>query len=153
MLTAARSARPQGGARPCILTRVIAGFLLVLGGGLVALGSHRDWLSVHLPGDGIAVLNVVGSRFGTAMLVFAALIVALGIARIARGYAEDRSLHLIASLGALAVVVLALVRICIFLVDHNLSLGSLSSYGRLDLKSGGYLLCLGVVVTVSSRLA
>ena len=132
---------------------MLAGFLLVLGGGLIALGARRDWLIAHLANNETATLNVWGSRFGNAVLVFAALIVVLGIARIARGYAKDMSLHRFASVASFAAIAVALARTGLFLVDHNLSIGSASSYSHLDIKLGIYLLFAGVAMTISSRLA
>ena len=132
---------------------MLAGALLVLGGGLVALGSRQDWLGLNLPHGGTASLDVLGSRFGNVMLVFAAVIIVLGIARIARGYAEDQALHRIATIAALAAVATALARAGLFLVDHNLSIGSPASYNRLDVKSGIYLLAGGAVLTACARLA
>jgi hypothetical protein len=132
---------------------MLAGVLLVLGGGLVAFGSRQDWLALNVPQGGTATLDVVGSRFGTGMLVFAAVIVALGVARIARGYAEDRSLHRVATIAALAAIAMALARTGLFLVDHNLSLGAAGSYSHLDVKSGIYMLAGGAVVTAVSRFA
>ena len=136
-----------------ILSRTLAGVLLVLGGGLVALGSRQEWLALNVPHGGTATLDVLGSRFGSGMLVFAALIVVLGIARIARGYAEDRTLHRIATTAALAAIAMALARVRLFLVDHNLSLGAAGSYSHLDVKRGIYMLVGGTVVTALSRFA
>ncbi len=87
------------------------------------------------------------------MLAFAALIVVLGIARIARGYAEDKSLHRIASVASFAAIAAALARAGLFLVDHNLSIGSTASYGHLDLELGVLMLLGGVAATLLSRLA
>jgi hypothetical protein len=132
---------------------VLAGFLLVLGGGLIALGSQRDWLTAHLAGNKSATLNVAGSRFSIAMLVFAALIIVLGFVRISRGYAKDVSLHKIASLASLAAVAAALARSGLFLADNNLAVSSPSSYGHLSLELGVYALAGGVISTLLSRLA
>jgi len=132
---------------------VLAGFLLVLGGGLIALGSQRDWLTAHLAGNESATLNVASSRFSLLILVFAGLIIVLGFVRVSRGFAKDASLHQIASLAALAAVAAALVRIGLFLADHNLAISSASSYGHLSLELGIYLMAGGVVTTLLSRLA
>ena len=136
-----------------ILLRVLAGFVLVLGGGLIALGSRQDLLTAHLAGNESATLNIAGARFGTAMLVFAALIVVLGVARIVRGYAKDPSVHQIASLASFAAVATILARTGLFLTDHNLSIGSPSSYGHLGLALGVFLVAGGVVLTFFSKLA
>ena len=48
-----------------ILSRTLAGVLLVLGGGLVALGSRQEWLALNVPHGGTATLDVLGSRFGS----------------------------------------------------------------------------------------
>jgi hypothetical protein len=133
--------------------RVLAGFLLVLGGGLIALGSRQDWLIAHLANNETATLNVAGSRFGNAMLVFAALIIVLGIARVVRGYAEDNSLHRIASIASFAAIATALARTGLFLTDHNLSIASTASYGHLDLELGVFMLLGGVAATLISKLA
>jgi hypothetical protein len=132
---------------------MLAGFLLVLGGGLIAFGSRQDWLIAHLANNETATLNVAGSRFGNAMLVFAALIIVLGIARIVRGYAEDKSLHRIASVASFAAIATALARTGLFLADHNLSIVSMASYGHLDLKLGVFVLLSGVAATLISKLA
>ena len=132
---------------------MLAGFLLVLGGGLIALGSQRDWLTAHLAGNESATLNVASSRFSLLILVFAGLIIVLGFVRVSRGFAKDASLHQIASLAALAAVAAALVRIGLFLADHNLAISSASSYGHLSLELGIYLMAGGVVTTLLSRLA
>lgn len=131
---------------------MLAGFMLIVGGGLVALGSHQDWLTASLPQNASATLNVVGTRYGTAMLVLAMLIAALGVARIARGYAEDRALHRVATVALLAAIALAFARTGLFMADHNLAIGSPGSYGHLDLRRGVYLMLLGAVTTISSRL-
>ena len=120
---------------------------------MIALGSRQDWLIAHLANNETATLNVAGSRFGNAMLVFAALIVVLGIARIARGYAKDESLHRIASVASFAAIVVALARTGLFLVDHHLSIISTASYGHLDLKLGVLMLLGGVSATLVSKLA
>lgn len=132
---------------------MLAGFLLVLGGGLIAFGSRQDWLIAHLANNETATLNVAGSRFGNAMLVFAALIIVLGIARIVRGYAEDKSLHRVASVASFAAIATALARTGLFLADHNLSIVSTSSYRHLDLKLGVFMLLGGVATTLVSKLA
>jgi len=132
---------------------VLAGFLLLLGGGLIALGSRQDLLTAHLAGNESATLNVAGARFGAALLVFAALIVTLGVARMVRGYAKDTSLHQIASLASLAAVATVLARSGLFLADHNLSITSPSSYGHLGLALGVYMLAGGVASTLLSKLA
>jgi hypothetical protein len=132
---------------------VLAGFLLLLGGGLVALGSRQDWLTVHLASNESATLNVASSRFGNAILAFGMLIMALGIARFVRGYAKDESLHKIALVAALGAVAIVLARTGLFLTDHNLSVGSPSSYGHLGLALGIYVLALGVVSTFLAKLA
>lgn len=132
---------------------MLAGFLLVLGGGLIAFGSRQDWLIAHLANNGTATLNVAGSRFGNTMLVFAALIIVLGIARIVRGYAEDKSLHRVASLASFAAIATALARTGLFLTDHNLSIVSTASYGHLDLKLGVFVLLSGIAATLVSKLA
>jgi hypothetical protein len=132
---------------------VLAGFLLVLGGGLIALGSRQDWFTVQLAGNESATLNIAGSRFGNAMLVFAALILVLGVARMVRGYAQDVSLHGIASLAAFATIATVLARTGLFLNDQNLSITSPSSYGNLGLQLGIYVLAGGVISTLLSRLA
>jgi hypothetical protein len=136
-----------------ILLRVLAGVLLVVSGGLIAFSSRQDWLVAHLGNNESATLNVAGSRFGTALLIFAMIIVGLGIARIARGYAKDNALHRIASVASLAAIALALARAELFLVDHNLSATSTASYKHLDLKLGVLTLLGGVIVTFLSRLA
>jgi hypothetical protein len=146
----AASARGQSSG---ILSRVLAGFLLVLGGGLIALGSRQDLLTAHLAGGESATLNVAGTRFGTALLVFAALIAALGVARIVRGYAKDAPLHQIAAVASLAAIATVLARAGLFLIDHNLSIGSPSSYGHLGLALGVYALAGGVVLTLISKLS
>lgn len=132
---------------------MLAGFLLVLGGGLIALGSRQDWLTVQLANNESATLNVAGSRFGNAMLVFAALIIALGIARIVRGFAKDASLHGIASLASFAAIATALARTGLFLTDHNLSISSPSTYSHLGLALGVYMLAGGVISTLLAKLA
>lgn len=132
---------------------MLAGVLLVLGGGLVALGSRQDWLALNLPHGDTATLDVIGSRFGNGMLVFAAVIIVLGIARVARGYAEDRALHRIAMVAALAAIAMALARTGLFLVDHSLSITAASSYTHLTIERGIYLLAAGTVVTAVSRFA
>ena len=105
---------------------MLAGFLLALGGALIALGSRQDWLTANLANNESATLNVAGTRFGTAMLIFAALLIALGVARVARGYAKDTSLHGYASLILFATVATALTRTGLLLSDHHLSLVSQS---------------------------
>ena len=132
---------------------MLAGFLLVLGGGLIALGSQRDWLTAHLAGNESATLNVTNSRFSILILIFAGLIIVLGFVRISRGYAKDASLHQVASLAALAAVAAALVRIGFFLADHNFAISSASSYRHLSLELGIYLMAGGVVTTLLSRKA
>ncbi len=136
-----------------ILLRVLAGFVLVLSGGIIALGSRQDLLTAHLAGNESATLNIAGTRFGTAMLVFAALIAALGVARIVRGYAKDPPLHQMASLVSLAAIATVLSRTGLFLADHNLSIVSPSSYGHLGLALGVFLVAGGVVLTFVSKLA
>ncbi|MGA9761778.1 MAG: hypothetical protein WBQ14_05085 [Gaiellaceae bacterium] len=132
---------------------MLAGFLLVLGGGLVALGSRQDLLTVHLAGNENSALNVAGSRFGTTLLIFAALIATLGAARIVRGFAKDASLHQIASFISVGVIATVLARGGLFLADHNLSITSPSSYGHLGLATGIYALAGGVVLTFVAKLA
>jgi hypothetical protein len=132
---------------------VLAGLLLVVGGGLIAVGAREDWLLVHVPRGGTMALNEAGSRFGNALLVFAALIVILGLVRIGRGFAEDRMLHRIAFYVSVAAIAAILVRSAIFLSDHDLSIGDLDSYQHVDLRLGVYLLAAGVVVTLVSRWA
>lgn len=147
---------------------MLAGFLLILGGGLIALSSQQDWLTVHLAGNqssGLnapgsrfagsksATLNVAGSRFGIAMLVFAAAILVLGFVRISRGYAKDQSLHQIATWTSIAAIAAALARIGLFISDHNLAITSTSSYGHLSLELGVFVLIAGVLSTLVSRLA
>jgi hypothetical protein len=132
---------------------VLAGFLLVLGGGLIALGSQRDWLTAHLAGNESATLNVTSSRFSVVMLLFAGLIIVLGFVRISRGFTTDVSLHQIAALASVAAVVAALVRTGLFLADHNLAISSTSTYGHLSIGMGAYLMAGGVVMTFLSRLA
>lgn len=130
---------------------MLAGVLLVLGGGLIAFGSRQDWLVANLP-NGKATLDVVNSSFGHALLFFAAVIAALGIARIARHYAQDRGLHRIASIVSLIAIATALVRFELFLSDKSLSLG-VGSYDHLEPRQGSYLLLGGVLVTICSRFA
>lgn len=132
---------------------MLAGFLLILGGGLIALSSQQDWLTVHLAGSKSATLNVAGSHFGIAMLVFAALILVLGFVRISRGYAKDASLHQIASWASIAAIAMALARIGLFMSDHSLAITSTSSYGHLSLELGVFMLIVGVISTLVSRLA
>ncbi|GEM_PF-1007736 len=147
---------------------MLPGFLLILGGGLIALGSQQDWLTAHLAGNqsaGLnaagsrfagnqsATLNSAGSRFGIAMLVFAALILVLGFVRISRGYAKDASLHQIASWASFAAIAMALARTGLFMSDHSLAITSTSSYGHLSLELGVYLLIAGFISTLVSRLA
>jgi len=96
---------------------VLAGFLLILGGGLIALGSQRDWLTAHLAGNESATLNVASSRFSIAMLILAGLIIVLGFVRVSRGYVTDVSLHQIAALASIAVVAAALIRTGLFFTD------------------------------------
>jgi len=134
-----------------ILPHVLAGFVLVLGGGLIAYSSRQDWLVANLP-PGKATLHMTGSHLGHALLFLGAVIIALGIARILRGYAEDRGLHRLATIVSLVAIVTALVRFELFLSDQTLSLG-FGSYGRLDLRSGSYLFLSGVVLTFCSRFA
>jgi hypothetical protein len=132
---------------------VLAGFLLILGGGLIALGSRQDLLTAHLAGNDNPALNVAGTRFGTALLGFAALIMVLGVARIVRGFAKDALLHQIASFLSVGAIAIVLARGGLFLVDHNLSITSPSSYGHLGLAIGIYALVGGVVLTFVSKLA
>lgn len=132
---------------------MLAGFLLVLGGGLIGLGSQRDWLTAHLAGNESATLNVTSSRFSVAMLLLAGLIIVLGFIRVSRGYSKDVSVHQIASLASFAAVAAALVRIGLFLADQNLAISSTSSYGHLSVGLGVYLMAGGVVATLLSRLA
>ena len=132
---------------------MLAGFLLALGGALVALGSRQDLLTAHLANNESATLNIAGTRFGTAMLVFAALMIALGVARVARGYAKDTSLHGYASLILFATVATALTRMELFLSDHHLSLVSPSSYGHLRLALGVYILAGGIISALLARSA
>lgn len=136
-----------------ILRLVLAGFLLILGGGLIGLGSQQDWLTANLAKNESATLNVAGSRFGNVLLLFAGLVIVLGFVRISRGYSEDSPLHQIASLASLAALVTALVRTWLFLVDHHLSVISTSSYGHLDLKLGVLMLLGGAATTFVSRFA
>ena len=98
-------------------------------------------------------LNVMSSRYSLLILVLAGLIVVLGFVRVSRGFAKDASIHKIASLAALAAVAATLVRIGLFMADHNLALGSASSYGHLSAELGLYLMAGGVVTTFLSRLA
>ena len=132
---------------------MLAGFLLILGGGLIALGSQRDWLTAHLAGNESATLNVASSRFSVAMLIFAGLIIVLGFIRVSRGYVKDASLHQIASLASLAAVAAALARTGLFLADHHLAISSASSYGHLSIELGVYMMAGGVATTFLSRLA
>lgn len=132
---------------------MLAGLLLLLGGGLIALGSRQDLLTAHLAGNESATLNIAGSRFGTALLVFAALIVTLGVVRMVRGYAKDASLHQIASLASFAAIAAVLARTGLFLTDHNLSIVSPSSYGHLGLALGVFAVAGGVALTLVSKLA
>jgi hypothetical protein len=132
---------------------VLAGFLLVLGGGLIALGSQRDWLTAHLAGNESATLNVASSRFNIVILIFAGLIIVVGFIRVSRGFAKDPPLHQVASLASIATVVAVLIRTAIFLGDQSLSIGSPSSWTHLDPALGIYLLAGGIVVTLASRLA
>lgn len=132
---------------------MLAGFLLVLGGGLIAWGSQQDWLTAHLAGNESATLNITNSRFSIAMLLLAGLIIVLGFVRVSRGYSKDVSVHQIASLASFAAVAAALVRVGLFLADQNLAISSTSSYGRLGIGLGVYLMAGGVVATLLSRLA
>ena len=132
---------------------MLAGFLLALGGALIALGSRQDWYTAHLANNESATLNIAGTRFGTALLIFAALIIALGVARVARGYAKDTSLHGIASLILFATVATALTRTGLFLSDHHLSLVSPSSYRHLSLALGVYMLAGGVISAFLAKRA
>jgi hypothetical protein len=132
---------------------VFAGLLLVLGGGLIALGSQRDWLTAHLAGNESATLNVASARFSIVMLIFAGLIIVLGFVRFSRGFSKDVSLHQIAALASAAAVVAALVRTGLFLADHNLALSSTSTYGHLSIGLGVYLMAAGVAATFLSRFA
>ena len=132
---------------------MLAGLLLLLGGGLIALGSRQDLLTAHLAGNESATLNIAGTRFGTALLVFAALIAALGVVRIVRGYAKDASLHQIAALVSLATIATILARGGLFLADHNLSVVSPSSYGHLGLALGVFVVAAGIALTLVSKLA
>ena len=132
---------------------MLAGFLLVLGGGLIALGSQRDWLTAHLAGNDSTTLNVASARFSVVMLLFAGLIIVLGFVRASRGLSRDMSLHQIATLASVAAVVAALIRTGLFLADHNLALSSTSTYGHLSIGMGAYLMAGGVVMTFLSRLA
>lgn len=132
---------------------MLAGFLLILGGGLIALGSQQDWLTAHLAGNGSATLNVASSRFNVPMLILAGLIIVLGFIRVSRGFSKDVSLHQIAALASFAAVAAALVRTGVFLADHDLAIGSTSTYGHLSIGTGVYLMAGGVVTTLLSRLA
>lgn len=132
---------------------MLAGFLLILGGGLIALGSQQDWLTADLAGNKSATLNVAGSRFGIAMLVFAAAILVLGFVRISRGYAKDQSLHQIATWTSIAAIAAALARTGLFMSDHSLAITSTSSYGHLSLELGVFMLIAGVISALVSRLA
>ena len=132
---------------------MLAGFLLILGGGLIALGSQQDWLTAHLAVNQSATLNSAGSRFGIAMLVFAALILVLGFVRISRGFAKDPPLHQIASWASFATIAMALARTGLFMSDHSLAITSTSSYGHLSLALGFYMLLGGFISTLVSRLA
>lgn len=132
---------------------MLAGFLLVLGGGLIALSSRQDWLTAHLSGSESATLNVANSRFSVAILICAAVIILLGFFRVSRGLSKDVTLHQVAALASFAVVVAAFVRTAVFLDEKNLAVGSLSSWTHLDLARGIYMLAGGVAVTLASRLA
>ena len=132
---------------------MLAGFLVALGGALIALGSRQDWFTAHLANNESATLNVAGSHFGTALLIFAALIIVLGVARVVRGYAKDTSVHGLAALLSVAAVVTALVRTGLFLTDHHLSVSSPSSWGHLRPAIGVYLLLGGVISTLFSKRA
>jgi len=132
---------------------VLAGFLLVLGGGLIALGSQQDWLTAHPVGSESVTLSISASRFSIVILVFAGLIVVLGFIRVSRGFAQDPPLHQIASLASAAAIVAVLIRTAVFLGDQNLALSSLSSLTHLDPALGIYMLIGGVVTTLAARLA
>lgn len=136
-----------------ILSQVLAGFLLFLGGGLIALGSRQDLLTGRPAGGESVTLNLSASHFGHAILVFSALIIGLGVARIARGFAKDAPLHTTASLISIAAVVAALARAAIFFSNHDLPLTSPSSYGHLGLAAGALLIAGGVVTTFLSKVA
>ncbi len=131
---------------------MLAGFLLVLGGGLIALGSQQDWLIAHLTSGANVTLNVSTSRFSIVILIFAGLIIVLGFIRVSRGFAKDPPLHQIASLASLATIVAVLIRTAVFLGDQNLAVGSLSSWTHLDPARGIYMLAGGIVTTLAARL-
>ncbi len=134
-----------------ILRGVIAGLLLVVGGGLLAVGSRQDWLTLDLAQGGTVTLSVNGTFLGGVLLALAGLIVAIGLFRIERGYSEDETLHRIAAYCSIAVAAIVVARAWIFLDEHNLRVSDSATYGHLSFLTGLYLLAGGAVVTLLAK--
>jgi hypothetical protein len=130
---------------------MVAGLLVVLSGGLVALGVSNEWLVAALPGGGEAPLHVLGTSFGSGLFALAGTLAVLGLWRLDRGYSEDETVHRLASLVALGGVLVALVRVSLFLSDHELALRQTSTYEHLSLQPGFYVLGGGLVLALLSR--
>jgi hypothetical protein len=130
---------------------VVAGLLLVLSGGLVALGVSNDWLVASLPGGGEATLHLIGTRFGSGLFGFAGALVILGLWRLERGYSDDETVHRLASLVSVAALIVALIRVFLFLGDHELAITQTSTYGRLSVQPGLYFVGAGLVLALLTR--
>ena len=132
---------------------MLAGFLLIIGGGLIAVGVHQDWVVTAPPTGPDQTLNVMGTLYGSCMLVLAGIIIVIGLFRIARGYDKDDGLHSMASFAALSAVLATIVRTLMFLHDKGLRLGSAATYENLDVHMGLYLLAGGFVVSLLAKMA
>ncbi len=130
---------------------MIAGLLLVVSGGLVALGVSHDWVVAPLPGGSDVTLGVMGSRFGSGLFAFAGMLAVLGLWRLERGYSKDETVQRLASVVAVGALLLALSRLFLFLSDHGFALGSGSTYSQLSLQPGLYFLGGGLVLALLTR--
>ncbi len=130
---------------------MIAGLLLLVSGGLVALGVSNDWLVATPPGGSGATLHVMGSGFGSGLFAFAGLLAVLGLWRIERGYSKDETVQQLASLVSVAAVLVALSRVYLFLSDHGFAISSGSTYTQLSLQPGLYFLGGGLLLALLAR--
>jgi hypothetical protein len=131
---------------------MIAGLLLVLSGGMLALGVSNDWLVASLPGGSDATLHLVGTRFGSALFAFAGALAILGLWRLGRGYSNDETVQRLATAVAFGGVLVALIRVFLFLSDHSLALTSRSTYlNDLSLQPGLYFVAGGLMLALLTR--
>lgn len=130
---------------------MIAGLLLVISGGLLAVGSRQDLLTLDLAQGGTATLSVAGTYVGGALLALAGLIVVLGLLRIGRGFSEDETIQRIAMYGSIAVCAVVIVRAWSFLDEHGVPVSHSATYGHLHLLAGVYMLAGGAALALLSK--